>query len=234
MIRIISDTHGMHSQITYESCDMLIHCGDAANEKLAALNQHEFYKFWDWFLEYPAKYKVFVPGNHDSWIESPMSKTFRKEVLAAEQETNIYILIDRMISLMGYNIYGSPWTPTYGDWSFMRSREKIHKVWEQIPEHTDILVTHGPPKGILDLTYDYNNKLVNVGDNSLMTHVKRVAPLVHCFGHIHDHPKIKNQGCLFRDGVLHINASCVTDGQFSTGLSSTGIWLTNELDIIKW
>jgi hypothetical protein len=27
-------------------------------------------------------------------------------------------------------------------------------VWDKIPADTDVLITHGPPYGILDLTYD--------------------------------------------------------------------------------
>ena len=47
---------------------------------------------------------------------------------------------------------------------------------------TDVLITHGPPYGILDVT-DERQK---VGCEELMKAVLRVQPKVHIFGHIHE------------------------------------------------
>jgi hypothetical protein len=49
-------------------------------------------------------------------------------------------------------IYGSPMTPQYGNWVFQYRR--IRDVWrDTIPDGTDILLTHGPPRGHLDTVY---------------------------------------------------------------------------------
>lgn len=45
----------------------------------------------------------------------------------------------------------------------------------------DILMTHGPPKGILD-----GCPQGNVGCRNLLRALRRAKPLMHCFGHIHE------------------------------------------------
>jgi Icc-related predicted phosphoesterase len=60
-------------------------------------------------------------------------------------------------------------------------------LWSQIPENLDILITHGPPKGILDHVKFVNiEEDANVGDARLLHHVKRTLPRIHIFGHIHE------------------------------------------------
>ena len=66
----------------------------------------------------------------------------------------IIIFEDELVELDGIRFYGSPWTPAFNDWAFNKSRAKIDKVWQNIPtdEHIHVLITHGPPKGILDIS----------------------------------------------------------------------------------
>lgn len=47
---------------------------------------------------------------------------------------------------------------------------------------TDVLITHGPPYGILDLNFED----LKVGCEELMRAVIRVQPRLHIFGHIHE------------------------------------------------
>jgi Icc-related predicted phosphoesterase len=55
-------------------------------------------------------------------------------------------------------------------------------VWSNLPEKIDILITHGPPSGILDVSI--HNGL-NVGCAFLRKAVLKIQPKVHIFGHIH-------------------------------------------------
>src|SRR5690606_32317587 len=73
--------------------------------------------------------------------------------------------------------------------------------WALIPDDTDVLVTHGPPHGILDRTYDHEP----VGCEQLRIALGRVRPRVHVFGHIHE-----GYGAAFVDGTLFVNASTCT------------------------
>lgn len=132
-------------------------------------------------------------------------------------DNNIIHLWDQQANIEGFKIYGSPYTPTFGTgWAFNRDRGKIHKVWDNIPDNTDIVVTHGPPKGILDLSYNRDNELEYCGDLALKKRLKIIQPKLVCFGHIHNCDNITNQGYtkLSDHETIYSNGSIVTDGRF--------------------
>src|SRR5690606_17181932 len=92
-------------------------------------------------------------------------------------------------------IFGSPYTPTYGEgWAYNVNRAKSHKHWDLIHNNTDIVITHGPPKCILDSTQDYEHNMVNVGDKSLYNKMIELEPRYHIFGHLHDESHALNHG----------------------------------------
>lgn len=183
----ISDTHGIHRKLKPpKNIDMVIHSGDSSNHPNPGKNEREVREFIDWFYHLPIKHKVFVPGNHDTSIEYGY-------VTASEFENlGMHLLVDKEIELEGLKIYGSPWCPQYGNWSYMLPRRTLYdKVWNKIPEGIDILVTHTPAMGYLDLTYHTPNQpgpsvgWENVGCEDLARRVREVRPKLHCFGHIH-------------------------------------------------
>lgn len=212
-IKILSDTHGHHDMEPLEEVDLLIHCGDASHTRILYINEEEFLDFWAWWEEYPATYKVYVPGNHDAFLESPTS--------AVHLKPNNWILIDETIEVEGIRIHGSPYTPTFGRWSFMKSRDKIYKHWELI-EDVDILVTHGPPRGILDGVAKTRSWTETVGCSALANKVREVIPRYHFFGHIHDNGLTMNNGILIQGVTTFINASQVEDGKLIYGLKHKG------------
>lgn len=188
-IVVISDTHNKHHKIGLPDGDMLIHCGDATNTgsmvEIAALN------VWMGSIKHRYKHILFVPGNHDKYFDDNPN-------VARIMLSNATVLMDESIEIDGINFYGSPYTPQYGNWSFMKPRDEIFTVWEKIPLDTDVLITHGPPKGKLD-----ENKFGNsCGCDSLRQHVIRVKPEYHLFGHIHESP-----GKVTKMGTTYINAS---------------------------
>ena len=90
---------------------------------------------------------------------------------------------DSGVTIHGINIWGSPITPWFYDWAFNRERGvEINKHWKLIPKNTDILITHGPPSGILDLV----NADRTVGCEDLLKRINSIKPKVHVFGHIHE------------------------------------------------
>jgi Icc-related predicted phosphoesterase len=56
------------------------------------------------------------------------------------------------------------------------------RYWNLIPENLDVLITHGPPFGILDQTAPGE---AHLGCEELRDAVERKKPRVHLFGHIH-------------------------------------------------
>ncbi len=170
-ITCVSDLHGYLPKVP--GGDILLVAGDLTAQNM----QWEYAAFLSWIKTTPYRCKVVVAGNHDGLIE-------RGEFSLHCPEENIYYLCDSGIIFEGLNIWGSPYTPTFLDWHFMRDRgAPIKKHWDLIPTNTDILVTHGPPHGILDQNSDGRH----VGCEELRKVVEeRVKPLIHCFGHIHE------------------------------------------------
>tara|TARA_Y100000034_G_scaffold76378_1_gene91762 strand:- start:19038 stop:19763 length:726 start_codon:yes stop_codon:yes gene_type:complete len=208
----ISDTHTYQEQIIVpENIDIVLHSGDATNWQDPYRNEPEMWKFLEWFSSLEIPNKVFVAGNHDTSIESGLVKADRI------RDYGITYLFNDSVEIGGFKIWGSPHTPTFGEgWAFMRARNKIHKVWEQIPDDTDIIVTHGPPKGILDLTWDRNNVLDTCGCSALLKRILAIEPKLVCFGHIHNTKDIYNAGTKQITGLNTIfsNGSCVNDGKW--------------------
>ena len=216
----ISDTHGFHDQLKIpKDIDIIIHSGDATNYN-DYRNEKEFYDFVEWYSLVPVQHKIYVAGNHDWYIAN-----FKKQSEKVLYDNNIIYLNKSEVTIEGTKIYGDPTTPTFGNWLFMANRNKIHKHWELIPEDADVLVTHGPPYGVLDLAlspkgYDI---IVQVGCKSLSNKLQELPKLTHhMFGHIHDNNGSKNSGVLIRDGITYSNASAVKDEQFEDGIFYQG------------
>jgi Icc-related predicted phosphoesterase len=218
----ISDTHGMHNEFpkkTFEGIDMIIHSGDVSNSSNLKQSIIEITNFLNWYELLPIKHKVLVAGNHDTAIDR---KAIKKEDIVLR---NITYLETESIEIEGLKLWGSPITPTFGEWSFMKARDKTHFVWDKIPYDTDILIVHGPPKGVRDLTYNRDNILEMCGDKSLCRTISTIKPKLVLFGHIHNFKDIKNQGVSsysYLPNTKFSNASCVEDGKLNYGLTSFG------------
>ena len=155
----ISDTHGKHKQLNMPEGDMVIFAGDMCNVGRVS----EVERFFDWFLYLDYEYKICIPGNHDWPI-------YRDEV-------DVDVLVDRAVVINNIKIYGSPWQPEFCGWAYNLPRGKaLADKWDAIPDETDILVTHGPPAGILD---------GGLGCVNLRRRTEELKLKLHVFGHIH-------------------------------------------------
>jgi Icc-related predicted phosphoesterase len=205
----ISDTHGKHEQVVIpEGTDMLIHAGDFSNIKLPAMNSNEVNLFLIWLEQQPVKYKVIIAGNHDTSIES---RLFTKKDF---KDRGIIYLEHESIEIEGIKIFGSPYTPEYNNWAFNRSRNKLGRIWDSIPDDIHVLITHGPPKGILDSASRDKNNHEHVGCTALLKRVLKIQPKIHITGHIHHNGDNLNNGTfkLLNCKTIFANVSCVKDG----------------------
>ena len=202
-ITFISDTHWLvrDSQDRLDMEDLLpggpilVHAGDVSGRG----TETEIRQFLDWFSKLPYMHKVLIAGNHDFFFE--VAKLEEVAALIAEYPGITY-LNDSGATIEGIKFWGSPVTPFFHNWAFNRWPDEIKPHWDMIPEEVDVLITHGPPKGILDYTeYDRDN----VGCSLLLEKVKQVKPKVHVFGHIHE-----ARGKKEIDDTVFINASMVT------------------------
>lgn len=192
----ISDTHSKHGEIEYvPEGDVLIHAGDS----LATGSLSDLESLNDWLGTLPHRHKILIAGNHDSCFEDSAEKA-RKLI------TNAIYLEDSGVEINGLNFWGSPWTPRFFDWSFNADRgPQISEKWQKIPPGTDVLITHGPPKGILDTVITrYGEE--QVGCSDLLTRLSELKSLkAHIFGHIHGGYGTEFLGR--ERGVRFINAS---------------------------
>jgi Icc-related predicted phosphoesterase len=127
-----------------------------------------------WLGELPHRHKIVVPGNHEFFLEADPTK---RSMLS-----NATVLINEGIEIEGLRIWGSPVTPLHGGAFGMSSTDDRRRLYAQIPEDTDVLVTHGPPLGMLDSPPGGE---FHGGCRELLEAVVRVKPKLHVFGHVH-------------------------------------------------
>jgi predicted phosphohydrolase len=203
----ISDTHTHHKLLRIpEQIDIVVHCGDESESGNEWFNEPEAREFFNWYSALPIPQKIFVPGNHSTAIE--------KGVVLPCEFPEVHFLIHSQLRIQNLTFFGTPYTPKFFNWAYMREREELDSVWQTIPNQVDILISHGPPKGILDITRDMNSHApIHVGSKSLTRHVtQRIKPLIHAFGHIHDENAIKNFGVKVESGITFMNCSCCDIG----------------------
>lgn len=195
---IISDTHCQMSKIDLPEGDILIHAGDATYT--GSVEQIQQFNEALGKIKHKYKHILFVPGNHDWLFETRPKK-------ARELMTNATVLIDEEIIIEGKKFYGSPWQPEFCAWAFNVSRGPlIAKKWELIPDKVDVLITHGPVKGILDTCPDG----FRAGCEELWKKVLEIKPEFHICGHIHHSYGMQNF-----NSTTYINAS-ICDEQYMT------------------
>lgn len=205
-ILILSDTHGMAFQSEdkpFQRVDVAIHCGDLTE----ASKLEEYLTSLQLLKEINAPLKLVIAGNHDITMDIPV---FKKQVAEASPPLDpdlvkkVYgdygearqifndataagvIFLDegshRFLLENGavLKVYASPWTPSLGDWGFQYPSAQGHNF--EIAEGVDIVMTHGPPKGVMD----YTDSKQRAGCSDLFAAVARARPRIHCFGHIHE------------------------------------------------
>ncbi len=244
-ITCISDTHNKHKKLDVGSGDILIHSGDATGR-----GEHgEIRAFLKWYGSQDYTFKIFVAGNHDWGFERDPER-FEK---MCEENDIIYLndsgtVIQDFDSGEDIHIWGSPVQPEFCNWAFNRKIEEklsvdpnfdpyhgykpnvhawIKPHWDKIPDNTDILITHGPPKGILDEvpTMDYLTKeYERVGCPHLMDAIKRIEPSLHVFGHIHE-----QSGVMVSGKTTFCNASILNDMYNVNYRPRSFKWTTNQL-----
>lgn len=198
-IVLISDTHLKH-KITLPEADCIIHAGDVCSYGTI----YEVEVFLKWFSQLPYKYKIFCAGNHCFPFQREKD---RVSELLREYPEVIY-LEESSIEIEGIKIWGSPWTPYFFNWAFNYQPEEAYKYWSKIPLDTNILITHGPPYGILDDVGNTRyNKDSHVGCPELLLKLKELKDLrLHVFGHIHC-----GRGILEVGKTTFCNASILND-----------------------
>lgn len=204
-IWLISDTHGKEDELTIpKDIDMVISAGDGGTYKNPRHCKPDLDKFLQWFNDLDIKHKVYVPGNHDTAMEA--------ELIDEGSFENINFLFHEALEIEGIRMFGSPYTPAFYDWAYNSTEEELIELWKQIPSHLDILITHGPPKGILDRCADG----YRAGCEHLLWEVDVAGgPKYHVFGHIHEDggkQEVHNNTTYINASVLDLQYNWSNDG----------------------
>ena len=188
---LISDTHG-HHDFPVPDGDVLVHAGDGC--KRGTIDEAQA---WGDFLRRQSHaHKVVIAGNHDRCFESDLDNS-------RTTFDGLDFLHDSGCERRGLRFWGSPWQPWFLSWAFNLQRgPELAAKWALIPDGVDVLITHGPPQGILDLTFDDRA----VGCEELRRAIDdRVRPRLHVFGHIHEAYGARQIG-----RTMFVNASTCT------------------------
>jgi predicted phosphohydrolase len=188
---LLSDTHGLHSEIDVPEGDILVHAGDFTIRG----SVDEVRRFNRFLERLPHPSKVVIAGNHEHCFE-------KEGRLARSLITSATYLEDEATTVAGIRFYGSPWQPEFLSWAFNLPRgAPLRARWARIPDDTDVVITHGPPFGILDWAL----RGEAVGCVDLLERVEALRPALHVFGHIHE-----AAGILVSEHTTFVNASSCT------------------------
>jgi Icc-related predicted phosphoesterase len=194
IVECISDLHGHYP--TLEGGDLLIVAGDLTGRD----TNGEVKEFFFWLNLQKYTRKIFIAGNHDNSIQ--------QDPFMLNDYPNTSYLCDSGTEFEGLKIWGSPWTKTFEGMNphckafTCETEEKLAEKWALIPNDIDILVTHGPPKGTLDLIGKMSLQEENIfsGSLSLRKRLATVRPKFHIFGHVHEsYGKIRFPVCIDLD-----------------------------------
>ncbi|PVI04331.1 ser/Thr protein phosphatase family protein [Periconia macrospinosa] len=205
---VLSDTHGEELIHTSTSrVDVAIHCGDMTEES----KLDEYRTAVKMLKGIDAPLKLIIAGNHDFSLDEKVFQTHLSEtrdrinddqllkntfgnvgdakaILEADDAKQAGIIfLDEGVHHFDLDngahltVYASPYTSSKSTgWGFQYNPDQEHE-WN-ISQGVDLVMTHSPPRGILD----YTTSRSRAGIQTLFEEIARVKPKVHCFGHIHE------------------------------------------------
>jgi Icc-related predicted phosphoesterase len=205
-----SDNHGLIN-FDIPKCDILTIGGDICPSTNHDIKFQEMWIKKNFIPWLKSKIKkgvtkdiVLCAGNHDLFFQDLMKydieDAFRKTLPA-----HIHYLSDSNIEIDGLSIYGTPWTVEFCGWAFMKYDDLLEDIFEDIPETTDVLISHGPAFGTCD-TIEFNPSM-NLGSRSLRNRILKTNINWLLSGHIHSASHEEN---LIDRGNSVCKASCVS------------------------
>lgn len=205
----LSDTHGQHKNLkSLPEADVIVHSGDFT----FAGSEEEAYDFMNWFCNLPYKHKIFIAGNHDMCM-------YGADHIDGLSR-NVHYLYNNSVVIDGIKFYGIP--------MFMEDcmDGNLDVFINNIPDDTDVLITHMPPKGTCDLA-NYGKGPEHRGNTTLAELLKKLHPTCHLFGHEHD-----AYGKTIKENVIYSNA-CVVDSRYNLINNPTIININHSAYVLR-
>ena len=193
----MSDLHGNLPNKLPE-CDAVLIAGDicGAGNGLRQLEWlDDVFRRWLLKIEKPV---IYTSGNHD-WAPYEYSERFARLQLPGTY------LQDSGVTFKGLRIWASPWQKRFYDWAFNLEESELMGKWNLIPDDTDILICHSPPK----YYGDKNRSGDFCGSESLTWRIGQLEQLqLMIFGHIHP-----GRG-IYQSGDMTLVNAAMTDDRY--------------------
>lgn len=196
----ISDTHDTFQDINMllpEGIDIVFITGDVTYHG----RPDELERLKAQLIRMKAKvpHVVMIVGNHERGCQANPSLW-----VDTMNEIGVKLLMHEACEVEGHKVFGSPWGPYFGNWAYNYHRISGKDKWSDIPEDTELLLTHGPMYGILD---ECDNGKVGCVD--LYNRINSGLPDLkfHMFGHIHE-----TYGQAQYKQVICLNSSIMNEG----------------------
>ncbi len=230
----MADLHG-NTPNDISNCDVLLLAGDYWGYGYGfgtEVNQEKWLRrhLSKWIGELKekniVKQVVGIAGNHDGIFQTKPELVPEIDWIYLKNNTTTINVNGEDIT-----IYGTPYTPWFLDWAFNTPKgdyeEKVlGRMFNEIPENIDILLTHGPAYGICDRTCRGDN----VGSKELLKAIDRVKPKLVVCGHIHEARNVVKH-----NDTLVVSCSIVKEGHDidNNGITIEGDKL-NEMEVISY
>jgi len=192
----ISDTHDIHNALRIPKCDLLIFAGDCSENG----TKLEIDDFLSWINTLDYELVIIVPGNHDYYFMEMIGTTGIEKL-----SSNILLISNSIITFKGiligaycYALRPNKWPKNKFD-AFLVNQDYFNYRQNRI---VDVLITHFPPKGMLDVIYNNNSNRPG-GLDCINNLVQHLTPMIHIFGHIHD-----SRGSFHTNNCSFLNVSC--------------------------
>lgn len=198
----ISDTHTKHNLLdlsTYDKESTLVVAGDVTSSGSC----YQVISFLDWLEAQDFKHKLMIAGNHDFYMEK-FPVEFKKLL---KKYPSVTYLENSGVTIDGIKFWGSPDTPEFCNWAFNKTPTELEQTWAQVPKDTDVLITHGPPKAILDRVNNKWSPDPHVGCPALGKMVLNSTIRYCVVGHIHE----QGGRTQMVDDVTFINAAVLDE-----------------------
>ncbi len=181
-----SDLHGSLPKIP--DCDLLLIGGDLCgpfdpNSQYNWLGT--WFRLWVTDLVDRGIKVIGVEGNHG--ILAGRAPEYFKRVSDTIpwtylEDSSTRVEADGEYYIRNIDIWGTPSSLPFGTgWAFNVSEKDLEEKYKSIPEYTDIIISHGPPYGYGDDTFDGQH----VGSKALLQTIERIKPKLVCTGHLH-------------------------------------------------
>ncbi len=204
-ILCVSDIHGHLVDLPLsKECDAIIISGDICPTFDHAVEfQYRWYmnNFLPWCRSLN-KDVYFTFGNHDFFAEKIVTPSGLFTFEEYRDGTEIVGAIDNTIYIKNNLKIGfTPSSLPFGNWAFNYPEEKIEETLDSFGK-CDIVVSHGPPFDLLDMT----PRGEHVGSRALREYIDKNKPRLVVTAHIHHSRGIMNYG-----ETLVVNASIVDE-----------------------